>query len=299
MEMNHKNKKYWSDRAKKRDKLLKKREDKLIKQINKRYGVAFADTINDSLAFYTEYVNEDGILTIEEAMKALDPSNLKQNTQEIKALKELYELYGDENIIKEMKYLLARNKVTRVSALRDKIDTNFIMASATVNKILTDEIENIYQEEYKDVTKELGVNVKNLSKKSLISATTMAWSGMNFSARIWKNKAKVVDFLEETFVKELRKGTDIRKIARNGSLRKLLKDTEKNVRFNSERLIRTEANYAQTSATLEGYRRSKFVNAVEISTAGDNRCCGTCSMKGGVVVKLENAIEGDTVPPFH
>lgn len=297
--MAQKNKKYWSDRAKKRDKLLKKREDKIIKEINKIYGVAFADTINDILAFYTEYIDEDGILTMEEAFRVLDTVNLKKNTQEIQALKELYDEYGDENIIKEMKYLLARNKVTRVSALRDKIDTNFIIASAKANKILSDEIESIYQDEYKDVTKELGLKAKDLPKKSLISATTMAWSGMNFSSRIWKNKAKVVSFLEETFVKELRKGTDIRKIARNGSLRKLLRDTEKNVRFNTERLIRTEANYAQTSATLEGYRRSKFVHAVEISTAGDNRTCGTCSMKGGVVVKLENAIEGDNVPPFH
>jgi DNA-directed RNA polymerase subunit H (RpoH/RPB5) len=298
MEMNQ-NKKYWSNRAKKRDKLLKKREDKVIKEINKIYGVAFADTINDILAFYTDYVDEDGILTMEEAFRVLDTVNLKKNTQEIKALKELYDEYGDENIIKEMKYLLARNKVTRISALRDKIDTNFIMASATVNKILTDEIESIYQDEYKDVTKELGLTVKELPKKTLISATTMAWSGMNFSSRIWKNKAKVVSFLEEIFVKELRRGTDIRKIARNGSLRKLLRDTEKNVRFNTERLVRTEANYAQTSATLEGYRRSKLVNAVEILTAGDDRMCGTCADRGGVVVRLENAIEGDTVPPFH
>jgi hypothetical protein len=298
MEMNQ-NKKYWSDRAKKRDKALKKREDKIIKEINKIFGEAFEETIEDILSFYTEYMDKDGILTIEEALKVLEPVNLKKNTQEIKALKELYEQHGDENILKEMKYLLARNKVTRVSGLRDKIDTNFIKASAKANKILSDEIESIYQDEYKDVTKELGLTVKELPKKTVLLATTMAWSGANFSSRIWRNKAKVVSFLEDIFIKELRKGIDPRKIARNGSLRSLLRDTEKNVRFNTERLVRTEANYAQTSATLEGYRRSKLVHAVEILTAGDDRTCGTCADKGGVVVRLENCVEGDTVPPFH
>ena len=295
----NKNKDYWTKRAEERDKLAKKEEDEIIKEVAKLYEQAFLESYRDLYQFYLDYCDEDGVLTYQEAIKLLEPVDLKENAKKIKSLEKLYEATGDEKVKGYMKFLQARGKVTRQQALIDGIHVNFIEATAKSNEVMAQRLKKMYEREFKDTLEAVGVKGKSIPLKHIELAVTFAWSGLNFSSRIWKNKDKLVTFLEQELTKAMIKGVDPRKIARNGELRKLLRDQEKNVRWNCERLIRTESTHIRVQGTIDGYKKSKLINAVEIWTAGDDRVCGTCQDKGGTVIKLENAVSGDNCPPFH
>lgn len=296
---NNKNKDYWTKRAEERDKLAKKEEDEIIKEVAKLYEQAFLESYRDLYQFYLDYCDEDGVLTYQEAIKLLEPVDLKENALKIKSLDEVYKETGDETVKQYMKFLQARGKVTRQQALIDGINVELIKATAKSNKEIEQGLKKMYEREYKDTLEAVGIKGKSISERHIALAVGFAWSGLNFSDRIWKNKDKLVTFLEQEFTKAMIKGVDPRKIARNGELRKLLRDQEKNVRWNCERLIRTESTHIRVQGTIDGYKKSKLINAVEIWTAGDDRVCGTCQDKGGTVIKLENAVSGDNCPPFH
>lgn len=297
--MIEKNRLYWLKRAEQQDKLARKEEDEIIKEVAKLYEEAFLESYRDLYQFYLDYCDEDGILTMEEAMKLLEPVNLKDNAKKIKALNEIYKQTGDEYVRKYMKFLQARGKVTRQQALIDGIHVRFIEATAKSNEVMAKKLEKMYKREFKDALEAVGEESKAIPNRAVMFAVAYKWSGLNFSDRIWKNKDKLITFLDQELTKAIIKGVDGRKVARNGELRKLLKDQEKNVRWNCERLIRTESSHIRVQASLDGYKKSKYVNAVEILVAGDERMCSDCGDKDGVVIVLENVVVGDNVPPFH
>lgn len=290
---------YWIKRAEENDKIAKKEEDKILNEVVKLYEEALIECYKELCDFYLKYCDEDGVLTYQEAIKLLEPVDLKENALKIKSLDKVYKETGDETVKQYMKFLQARGKVTRQQALIDGINVELIKATAKSNKEIEQGLKKMYKREYKDTLEAVGIKGKSISERHIELAVGFAWSGLNFSDRIWKNKDKLVTFLEQEFTKAMIKGVDPRKIARNGELRKLLKDQEKNVRWNCERLIRTESTHIRVQGTIDGYKKSKLINAVEIWTAGDDRVCGTCQDKGGKVIKLENAVSGDNCPPFH
>ena len=110
---------------------------------------------------------------------------------------------------------------------------------------------------------------------------------------MWRNKNNLLAFINTELKRGLVIGRDVRKTA------KILQRQEAVTYKQAERLVRTENCVARTEGTLEGYRQSNVINAVEILVAGDERTCPSCSSRAGEVVRLDRAIIGDNIPPFH
>lgn len=288
----NKNKDYWKKRALLNDKQAFKDESKLLKSIYEVYHDAFIESVNDLNSFYMKYANENG-LTYLQAKKSLNPIELKECTKRIEKLHKLYEKYGYEQIKLEIKKLQGRGTITRLQSLVDGINIRFIESASEYDYQLSKQLETMYKREYKDILKEAGVKNATIPKNSVKVAMSHPWSGSLFSERIWKNKDSLISFIKQDLTKGMIKGTDIRKLS------KQLSEREKVTKYEAERLCRTESCYIRTRGDIDAYKDSKVVEGVEILTAGDGRVCPTCSTKDGVFVALKDAVEGDTIPPFH
>ena len=60
--MIEKNRLYWLKRAEQQDKLARKEEDEIIKEVAKLYEEAFLESYRDLYQFYLDYCDEDGEL---------------------------------------------------------------------------------------------------------------------------------------------------------------------------------------------------------------------------------------------
>lgn len=240
-------------------------------------------------------------ITMSEARRWLNNKELK----ELKWSVEEYILFGKENDInqkwiKQLENASARFHISRLESL--KIHTQQIIEELYGNYL--DEVDklarNIYMEDYLKTMYEvqngfkIGFNVGVVDERKLKAVIDTPWGAdtLNFSARIWRNKEKLLNELESEIVQNIITGrppsTSIDNIARRMNTS----------RYNAGRLIMTEQAYYHAKAQKEAYK-DLDVECVEIVATLDNRTSKICQDMDGKIVELKDYLEGVTVPPFH
>ena len=291
------NSEYWALR----DTLDRAAEDELLERIAALLEEGYLDTQQKIYAFYGEFAEENSI-TYEEATRLLEPLELKDCADRIKRLKELVDDIDGNNpfsastrahIKREIKLLQGRGRITRLQRLCDAINEKWIDITTQIDREVGNLLRQTYDREYHESLQEAGVSKTVIPVKQIEASILIPVFGNNFSDNIWRNKDNLLAFINTELKKGLVTGRDVRKTA------KLLQQQEQVTYYQASRLVRTENCAARTAGTLEGYRQSRAISAVEILVAGDERMCPGCGSRAGVVVALSQAVLGDNVPPFH
>ena len=160
--------------------------------------------------------------------------------------------------------------------------------------------ENVYKRQYDFIT-------KMLKEKGLIPNTGMmdyerqvqevlnsVWcaDGQNWSGRIWKNKALLVNKLERGLIECVARG------ASKDTLVTQIKSDFNTGFYNSDRIVRTELTYVQNQSCLHRYKDAgikEFQFLAEI----DSRTSDICRSMNGKIFKIKDAVVGENVPPIH
>ena len=109
-----------------------------------------------------------------------------------------------------------------------------------------------------------------------------AWSGENYSERVWKNRTELAEHLRMDMEEMIGQGTSIGEITR-----RVQKDF--NVSYGrAEALVKTEASYVFNQATLARYEASG-IEKVRYITERDSRVCESCAGYDDMVFYLEDA----------
>ena len=276
------------------DELDRRNEDELLYRLAQLLEESYYDTEREIYAFYGEF-STDNSLSYEEAMRLLTPIELKECSNRIKRLKAIanklgntpFELARKEQIKREIRILQGRGRITRLQALSDSINEKWTETTLQIDREIVELLSETYTREYEE-SSETEIPIKQIEAAILIPIF-----GRHFSDNVWRNKDNIVAFVNSEVKKGLVTGQDVRKTA------KILQLQEAVAYHQAERLVRTENCVARTQGTLNGYKNSGTVNAVEILVANDERMCPNCGSRAGTVIQLDKAVIGNNIPPFH
>ena len=128
--------------------------------------------------------------------------------------------------------------------------------------------------------------------QGLLRAMDTAWSGRNYSARIWRNTDHLAQMLEDEIEAAFLSGKSVRRMAN------VIMD-----RFGvgyraAECLMRTETSYVQNQTAAKSYEDAGCTD-YEILTASDRRTCSRCAAQNGKRYPFTAMQPGENAPPFH
>lgn len=296
-----KNKDYWQQRRLANNKRDIKEENELLVELFKILAEGYEDTINKLYAFYTKFAEEND-MTITQAQKLLTPIELKECAERINRLVEIADKidtstpFGKarkKQIEREIRIMRGRGRITREQLLLDSINEKWIEVSYKMDKKLGDFLVKNYDREFKDSLKEANVEKMTIPIKQIEASILIPKYAYHFSDTIWKNKDKLLTFINTEIRRGLVQGTDVRKTA------KKLKDSMKVTEYQAKRLVVTESAIARTEGSLEAYRQSEVVNELIVLVTMDKRTCPQCKNYDNYVVRVDEAIVGDNIPPYH
>ena len=213
------NSQYWLDRAIEVDKKDLETEMKVWKEICELYEDSYNRTVEKIQAFYTKYGDEHG-LSYQQAIKLLDPIELKECSRRIQRLYDLKKSIDTSTplgrqrasqIQREIQLLRNRGRITRELALLDSINEEWINTAYKIDEKLGDLVSSTYSREYTHALEQAGVQKINLPVKALESAILIPTFGDHFSDRVWKNKDKLLGFIRTEIRRGLVEGNNVRK----------------------------------------------------------------------------------------
>ena len=128
--------------------------------------------------------------------------------------------------------------------------------------------------------------------QGMLRAMDTAWSGRNYSARVWRNTDQLAQMLEDEIEAAFLSGKSVRRMAN------VIMD-----RFGvgyraAECLVRTETSYVQNQTAARSYEDAGCTE-YEILTASDRRTCRRCAGQNGKRYLFTEMRAGENAPPFH
>lgn len=135
----------------------------------------------------------------------------------------------------------------------------------------------------------IGADVKAFGQKqwrtrlNASSVVNTAWSGENYSTRIWRNRALLASRVREEVTQAVLDGKPVGRIAAD------LQSAFSSSWSQAERLARTETSYVFNQASLRRYAELGIRQVRWITGINDGRECEVCAERSGQVYDLNNA----------
>lgn len=295
-------KEYWE----KRSELNLIQNEKSAVQYERQLKKAYEETIRsirkEVRAFYQRYSDETGV-TLASARRRLKPDEQMDFQKQARKYLDEVERLGDKAFTAEyrdyLKKLSGRAYISQmdelVTNIRHNIETLSTGHNAGLGNLLKDAYEDGYFRTMFDAQKRAGVGVSFTTPggKQLEAAIREKWLGQNYSDRIWADKKKLTDNIEQMLSQEFVRGRGPDDIARDFADRL-------NVSYsNAQRLIRTEINYISNKGSLQAYKDTGIVEKYRYLATLDSRTSDICRELDGEVFEIKEAKVGVNLPPLH
>lgn len=297
--MDKKSKEYWENRARENENKVYKKASDLKKELDVHCIQAKKEiqkSINDLIARYM--VKTD--LSYADAMKYLTSKefkefrmSLEEYEAEIERLSEINEELANKLRI-ELETLAMKSRITRLDSLKTQIDIELSKKIFRDYNVVERGISDIYRDFYTITSTDLGITGINtvLPNKTLRRLMNRPWSGANFSERIWGNSEALGKVLKQEIIQSFIQGISVKDLS-NRIEKRFIAD-----RKNTERLVRTELNYALNETTKLSYEEAE-IEEYEYLAEIDSRTSDICRKLNGQKFKIKNAKVGINYPPMH
>ena len=286
------NKSYWLKRSEELDKVAKKVEKEVMKELSALYREAFRSIEKEVNDFMMKHA-EDHKLDYTTVTQMLTPIDLAEYNEKIQELHAMYRDTKSEHIKIEIDRLNARAKITRLQALQDAINVELTKVTHEYQMTLEDTLIGLFTDQYREVSELMGVMSPVINREAIKTIIEYPYAGKMFSDRIWDNKDALVRHIHQNLTVGIIRGDSVQKMARQ------LKKDLNVLYYQAERLVRTETNYAMNQAHLKGYEDSGVVEKYEFLAAHDNRTSKLCRDQDAKTYKLKDAVVGVNYPPLH
>ena len=131
-----------------------------------------------------------------------------------------------------------------------------------------------------------------MSLRAFFVSNYNRWSGENFSSRIWTDKRKLSKVIKTTIESGIHQGLDIKEMS------KRINDVMSSGYNNAVRLVRTEMNFVNNSATYDALDEVGILY-YEFIAVLDNRTSKMCQSRDGEVYPMSEKSVGFNYPPLH
>jgi SPP1 gp7 family putative phage head morphogenesis protein len=291
---------YWKDRFEQIEQSSNVQGIQCYAEIEKQYRRAQKSLEGQIAAWYQRFA-ENNSITILEAQKMLTNKELQELKWDINE----YIKYGEENALdgvwcKQLENASAKYHISRLEAL--KIQTQQILEAMFGNQLdsIDSSMKAIYTDGYYHTAFEIqkgfgiGFDLASLDEKQISKVINTPWAvdGRNFSQRIWGNRQKLVNELQNDLTRNIILGQNPQK-AIDAISRKM-----KTSKTNAGRLIMTEEAFFNSAAQNDCFTELS-VEQYEIVATLDSRTSEICQDMDGKVFAMKDYEVGVTAPPFH
>lgn len=291
---------YWQKRY---DQIEQAAHDKSVayySALDKKYGRAQAEIDKEINAWYQRFAVNNKI-DYTEARRLLNSDELDEFRWSV----EDYIKAGEQNDVdgrwmKELENASARHHVNRLEAL--KLSTTNSIEKAMGG--MTDDVDKMLRDVYKSTYYKgcyefqrgtgIGFDLAKVNDRYLDAILKKPWcaDGSNFSDKIWKNKTKLVNELDNELTRMALTGD-----APGESIRRISKalHTSKN---NAATLVMTEQAFFTSIAQQDAFKELG-VGEFEVVATLDGLTCTTCGSHDGEHRPMSEFKPGITAPPYH
>ena len=291
---------YWQRRY---DQIEQAAHDKSVayySALEKKYSRAQAEIDKEINAWYQRFAVNNKI-DYTEACRLLNSDELDEFRWSV----EDYIKAGEENDVdgrwmKELENASARHHVNRLEAL--KLSTTNSIEKAMGG--MTDDVDKMLRDVYKSTYYKgcyefqrgtgIGFDLAKVNDRYLDAILKKPWcaDGSNYSDKIWKNKTKLVNELDNELMRMALTGD-----APGESIRRISKalHTSKN---NAATLVMTEQAFFTSVAQQDAFKELG-VGEFEVVATLDGLTCTTCGSHDSDHRPMSEFKPGITAPPYH
>lgn len=287
---------YWIQRALERSRADIRSADEVVKTINESFYNCLKEIEKEISVLYYRYA-EDNELDYDLATKLLTGDEYKSFRM---GLEEYMDLIDNPEIQLELNTLSTRSRISHLEEtffnIQKQIDKAYIYQHEAVESLMKESLQTNYHRVIFDIGVATGETVvkdfHKLTIGEIVKEFERPWSGKNFSERIWKNRAKLKDALEEEIVKMAISGADctqaIESVAKKMDVSKKAAAT----------LVHTEQAYFSSLGTLKAYNEMGVDEYIYVATL-DFRTSDICRDLDHEVFSIKDAQAGVNYPPMH
>lgn len=246
---------------------------------------------------YARFANDNG-LDMVEAQRLLMGQEYRTWRMDIEDYIKEIQANGDNELLRELNTLAMRSRITRL----DKLYADTLVeigklskdVRAAMDKFLPSAYKDFYYHDLYDIGQKRGLihPVSRVDAETLENVIRTPWSGKNYSARIWKNGEKLAETIQRTVTAGMHRGCSADELARYVKQRM-------NVGYSQAiRLVRTELNYVENRAIVDGIKESGMKYYRFVATL-DRRTSATCRDHDGHIYPVDDYSPGTNAPPLH
>lgn len=269
-------------------------------EIEEQYRRAQRSIESQINAWYGRFANNNGV-TITEARRMLSARELAELKWDVQD----YIRYGQENAvngqwIRELENASARFHISRLESLKlqtqQSLEVMFGNQLDTIDSTMREIYKSGYYRTAYEIQRGVGVgwDFSTLNDRTISKVINKPWAadGANFSARVWNNRQKLVNELNQSLTQNIVLGRDPQK-AIDEIARKM--NTSKN---NAGRLVMTEEAFFSSAAQKDCFVELD-VEQYEIVATLDSHTSEICQEMDGKHFPMSQWEVGITAPPFH
>lgn len=292
------NEEYWAKRNTELEAAWHRKSRREIeKELLDLYARSLHHIESDIRVLYARFANDNG-LDMVEAQRLLMGQEYRTWRMDIEDYVEEIQATGDNELLRELNTLAMRSRITRL----DKLYADTLVevgklskdVRAAMDKFLPSAYKDFYYHDLYDIGQKRGLihPVSRVDAETLENVIRTPWSGKNYSARIWKNGEKLAETIQRTVTAGMHRGCSADELARYVEQRM-------NVGYSQAvRLVRTELNYVQNRAILDGIKESGMKYYRFVATL-DRRTSATCRDHDGHIYPVDDYSPGTNAPPLH
>lgn len=291
---------YWQKRFELLEQAAHQQGVQCYADIEKQYRQAQKQLEGQIAAWYQRFASNNGV-TLAEAKRMLNAKELAELKWDVNQ----YIQYGQENAIngtwvKQLENASARFHISRLESLKLQTQQSIEVMFGNQLDSIDSTMRNVYKSGYYHTAYEIqkGVGVgwdfSALDDKQISKVINKPWAvdGKNFSERIWGNRQKLVNELNNTLTQNIILGKDPQK-AIDEIARKM--NTSKT---NAGRLVMTEEAFFSSAAQKDCFDELD-VEQFEIVATLDSHTSDICRGMDGKHFPMSEWKVGVTAPPFH
>lgn len=291
---------YW----KKRFELLEQSQNRLGVQcyadIEKQYREAQKQIEGQLSAWYQRFASNNGV-TITDAKRMLTAKELAELKWDVHE----YIRYGKENAvngmwIRQLENASARFHISRLESVKLQMQQNLEVMFGNQLDSIDSTMRAVYKSGYYHTAYEIqkgvgiGWDFATLDEKQISKVINKPWAadGKNFSERIWGNRQKLVNELNQSLTQNIILGKDPQKVI-DEIARKM-----KTSKTNAGRLVMTEEAFFSSAAQKDCFEELD-VEQFEVVATLDSHTSEICQDMDGKHFPMSQWEVGVTAPPFH
>jgi SPP1 gp7 family putative phage head morphogenesis protein len=292
--MTESNKKYWEKRQLQKYLSAEKMVNDYYADLKKSFEQAKREIEKVIHDFVMRYGTENGLGNYQQALRQLNKTEIGDLQAFIDKVKENM---GKYNL--ELNNMSIKARITRYQALEKQIEALLQQLYAVEYQYKGEEtLKGIYSDSYYqtwfsiDQYHGFHKEFAQVAAKTVEELIMYPFDGATFSDRIWKQKAYMLQSLNENITTMLIQGRNPRVLA--PTFAKRFNSSE----FEAYRLLHTEMSFIAEQGSQRAYKEDGIEEYIWIATL-DMKTCDRCRPLDGKSFPIDKGVVGVNKPPLH